>query len=224
MVQRHPRPAVAAAAAAAPRHPPAGRPRGPAAAVPDGADRAGGHDGQLRRHPRRRARRLPPVAAEPAVPGPPPRAAARHPGEDLLQVRGRQPGRLAQAEHVGAAGVLQPPGGHPEADDGDRRRPVGHGARVRLRPVRHRLRGLAGRRVVPLEAVPPHDDGDLRRDAALQPVRRHRVRPLAARRRTPTTTAASASPSPRPSPSPPPIPTPATRSAACSTTSCCTRR
>ena len=28
-------------------------------------------DGALRRHPRRRPRRLPPVAAEPAVPGPP---------------------------------------------------------------------------------------------------------------------------------------------------------
>ena len=32
-------------------------------------------------------------------------------------------------------------------------------------------------RLVPLEAVPPHDDGDLRGDAALQPVGGHRVRP-----------------------------------------------
>ena len=29
------------------------------------------------------------------------------PGQDLLQVRGRQPGRVAQAEHGGAAGLLQ---------------------------------------------------------------------------------------------------------------------
>ena len=213
-----------AAAAVAPGHPRAGRPRRPGAAVPDGAHRAGGHRRALRRHPRRRARRLPAVAAEPAVPGPPPGAAARHAGQDLLQVRGRQPGRLAQAEHVGAAGLLQPPGGHPEADHGDRRRPVGHGAGVRRRAVRHRVRDLAGRRVVPLEAVPPHDDGDLRGDAALQPVGGHRVRPLAARRRPRTTTAASASPSPRPWPWPPPIPARATRSAACSTTCCCTRR
>ena len=178
----------------------------------------------LRRHPRRRARRLPAVAAEPAVPGPPPRAPARHPGQDLLQVRGRQPGRLAQAEHVGAAGLLQPPGGHPEADDGDRRRAVGHGAGVRRRAVRHRLRDLAGRRVVPLEAVPPHDDGDLRGHAALQPVAGHRVRPLPARRR------------PRPQRQPRHRhlrggrrrrrrPRHALRArAACSTTCCCTRR
>ena len=33
--------------------------------------------------------------------------AARHPGQDLLQVRRRQPGRIAQAEHRGPAGVLQ---------------------------------------------------------------------------------------------------------------------
>ena len=43
----------------------------------------------------------------PAVPRPPAGEGARHPGPDLLQVRGRLPGRLAQAEHRGAAGVLQ---------------------------------------------------------------------------------------------------------------------
>ena len=62
------------------------------------------------------------------------------------------------------------------------RRPVGHGAGVRLGPVRHRVRDLAGRRVVPGQAVPPHDDGDLRGDAALQPVGDHRVRAVAAGR------------------------------------------
>ena len=41
------------------------------------------------------------------------------------------------------------------ADHRDRRRPVGQRAGVRLRPVRHRVRGLAGRRLVRAEAVPP---------------------------------------------------------------------
>ena len=35
--------------------------------------------------------------------------------------------------------------GHPAAHHRDRRRPVGHGAGVRLRAVRARVRGLAGR-------------------------------------------------------------------------------
>ena len=74
--------------ATAPWHPSAGRAGGSGTAVPDGADRAGGH--RRRRHPRRRARRVPPVAADP-VPGAP-LVAARHPAH-LLQVRGRQPGR-----------------------------------------------------------------------------------------------------------------------------------
>ena len=148
VVQRHPRPAVATAAAAAPGHDAAGRARRPRAAVPDGADHAGGHAGQLRRHPRRRARRLPAVEAVAAVPRPSPGEGTRYPGADLLQVRGRQPGRLAQAEHGRAAGVLQPSGGHHQADDRDRRRSVGHRAGLRHRAVRHRVRDLAGRRVV----------------------------------------------------------------------------
>ncbi len=68
-----------------------------------------------------------------------------------------------------------------------------------------------------LEALPPDDDGDLRRDAARQSLPRHRVRAL------------PAGPGPRPqrqprhrhlrgAPSPPPTPGPATPSAACSTT------
>ena len=61
-----------------------------------------------------------------------------------------------------------------EADHRDRRRAVGQRPGVRHRPVRHGVRDLAGRRVLPLEAVPPHDDGGLGRDAALQPVARSR--------------------------------------------------
>ena len=53
------------------------------------------------------------------------------PARIYYKYEGRQPGRLAQAEHRGAAGVLQPPGGHHQADHRDRRRPVGHGAGVR---------------------------------------------------------------------------------------------
>ena len=53
------------------------------------------------------ARRLPAVAAVAAVPGPPAGAGARHPGPDLLQVRGSLPGRLAQAQHRRPPGVLQ---------------------------------------------------------------------------------------------------------------------
>ena len=71
--------------------------------------------------------------------------AARHPGPDLLQVRGRLAGRLAQAEHGGAAGVLQRQGRHQAPDHRDRRRAVGHRPGLRLRPVRSRVRDLAGR-------------------------------------------------------------------------------
>ena len=161
----------------------------------------------------------------PAVPGAPAREGTRHACADLLQVRGRLAGRLAQAEHRGAAGVLQRPGRHPPADHRDRRRAVGHGAGLRLRPVRPRVRGVAGAGVLRPEAVPPDDDRDVRRRRStrspsdlteagrahpgrapgLDRLARHRDqrggRGRGAERRTPTT-----------------------RSAACSTTCCCTRR
>src|ERR1700709_2035027 len=43
----------------------------------------------------------------------------------ILQVRGRLPRRVPQAEHRGAAGVCERAGRCEEADDGDRRRPMG---------------------------------------------------------------------------------------------------
>ena len=46
------------------------------------------------------------------------------------------------------------------------------------RAVRHGVRGLAGPVVVRPEAGAAHDDGDLRRDAAPEPVGPHRGRPL----------------------------------------------
>src|ERR687885_758328 len=46
--------------------------------------------------------------------------------------------RLAKAEHRRAAGVRERAGRDQEADDRDRRRPVGLGARVRVPPLRPR--------------------------------------------------------------------------------------
>ena len=207
-----------------PGHPRAGRSRRPGSAVPDGADHAGGHRGAVRRHPGRRPRRLPDLAALAAGARPAAGEAARHPGQDLLQVRRRQPGRLAQAEHRGAAGLLQPPGGRHPADHRDRRRPVGHRAGLRDRAVRHGVRGLAGPVVVRPEAGAAHDDGDLRRDAAPEPVGPHRGRPPDPRRAPRLHRLARASRSPRRSRPPCSARTPATRSARCSTTCCCTRR
>ncbi|MDZ7733016.1 MAG: hypothetical protein U5R31_07750 [Acidimicrobiia bacterium] len=53
-------------------------------------------------------------------------AGPRHTGTHLLQVRGRQPRRVAQAQHLGAPGVLQRRRRRPAAHHRDRRRPVGH--------------------------------------------------------------------------------------------------
>ena len=60
--------------------------------------------------------------------------------------------------------------------------PVGHGAGVRLRAVRPRVRGLAGAGVVRPEALPQDDDRDLRRHRAPEPVGPHRGRPRDPRR------------------------------------------
>ena len=182
LVQRAARPADPTAAGAAPGHRAAGRAGRPGAAVPDGPDPAGGVDRAVRRHPGGGARRLPAVAAEPAVPRAPAGEGARHAGADLLQVRRRLAGRLAQAEHRGAAGVLQRQGRDQEAHHRDRRRPVGHGAGVRLRAVRPGVRGLAGAGVVRPEALPPDDDRDVRRHGAPQPLGPDRGRPHDPRR------------------------------------------
>ena len=70
-----------------------------------------------------------------------------------------------------------------QAHDRDRRGPVGHRPGVRLRGLRTRVRGLAGRRVLRRQALPPYGDGDLRRDGASQPVRPHGVGAQDPRRR-----------------------------------------
>jgi len=51
----------------------------------------------------------------------------RHAGEDLLQVRARQPGGEPQAEHGSGAGMDEQAGGREAAGDRDGRGPVGLG-------------------------------------------------------------------------------------------------
>ena len=162
------------------------------------------------------ARRVPAVAPEPAVSRASSRAGAADARAHLLQVRRREPGRQPQAQHRGRAGVLQQGSRRQEDRHRDRRRPVGIGARVRGRALRHRDSGVHGARVVQPEAVSPRVHGDLRR--ALHR-RARRWRPASAGRcwpRRPTATAASASRSRKRSRSPPTPTTPTTRSARCS--------
>ena len=166
------------------------------------------------------ARRVRAVAPDAAVPRAPLRAGARDAGEDLLQVRGRLAGRLAQAEHGRPAGLRERAGRDQEALDRDRRRPVGLLAGVRVRAVRARVRGVHGRLELRPEAVPALDDADLGRDRAPLPVGPHAVRQVAGRATRP---ARSGSRSPRPSRSRRRTRTATTRSARCSTTCCCTR-
>ena len=87
-----------------PLSPRTGEPAGPGrpdADLPAGADRAGGRRGAGDPDPGPGARGLQALAADAAAPRAPARAGARHEGAHLLQVRGRLPRRLAQAEHRG---------------------------------------------------------------------------------------------------------------------------
>ena len=84
---------------------------------------------------------------------------ARHAGPHLLQGRVGVAGRLAQAQHRGAPGLLQQAGGHHPARHRDRCRPVGLVAGVRLRPVRPRVQGVHGAGQLRAEALPQGDDG-----------------------------------------------------------------
>ena len=108
--------------------------------------------------------------------------------------------------------------------DRDRRRPVGQRARVRVQADRARVQGLHGQGLVRAEAVPALADADVGRGGRREPVRRDARRAARSSRSTPTRRAASGSRSPRRSRTRPAATTPRTRSAACSTTCCCTRR
>ena len=173
VVQHRPGSALPAASAAAPGHAAAGRPRGPGPAVPDGADRPGGDRRSYvpipeevldvyklwRPTPLFRAHRL--------------EKALEYSGPHLLQVRGRFPGWVAQAQHRRAAGVLQRRRRHPPSHHRDRRRSVGERAGLRLGPVRAGVRGLDGARLLRPEALPARADGNLRRHRARQPEPAH---------------------------------------------------
>ena len=114
------------AAAAAPGHEGAGRPRRPRAALPDGAHRAGDDRRAHRRHPRARCstscgcggrrRSCAPRRLEEALGTP---ARIYYKDESV------SPAGFAQAEHRGRAGVLQQAVGHAAAHDRDRRRASG---------------------------------------------------------------------------------------------------
>ena len=108
VVQRAAGDARAAATAAASGHERAGRARRPRAAVPDGPHRPGGVGRAVDRRPGRGARHPAAVAADAARARRAARARARHAGAHLLQGRVGVARGVAQAEHRGAAGVLQP--------------------------------------------------------------------------------------------------------------------
>ena len=168
-------------ASPAPGHQAARRSRRSFADLPDGADPPRGLNRAGDRDPGAGAGGIQALAPNAALPGSAARARARYTGAHLLQVRRRLSARFAQAEHRGGAGVRERPRRAPEADNGDRRRPVGVGAGVRVPAVRAGVRGLDGRLELRPEAVPPLDDGDLGRDGPPFSVGRDRGRTLAAR-------------------------------------------
>ena len=127
-------------------------------------------------------RRLQALAPDAAVPRAAPRARARYAGAHLLQVRGRlaAPARTSPTPRSRRPTRTRRPA-MPQARDGDRRRAVGLGARVRLLAVRAGVRGLHGRLQLRPEALPALDDGDLGRDRAPLAERPHRGRARAGR-------------------------------------------
>ena len=125
-------------------------------------------------------RDLRPVASDPAVPGAAPGAGARYAGAALLQVRGRLARGLAQAQHRGRAGLLQPRGGGDAAHHRDRRGTVGQRAGHGRRLPGRRLRGVHGAGLLRRQAVPALDDGGVRRQRHRQSVERDQRRPAGA--------------------------------------------
>ncbi len=158
------------------------------------------------------------------VPRASPGASTRDPREHLLQVRRRQPRRLAQAEHLGAAGILQSPGRRAAHRDRDRRR-VNGVRRWRWRAdVRYRGSRVHGSRQLRAEAVSALDDGSLGRRGHREP--EHAIPRRAAHilARIPIRPGHLASRSPRRSRKRRRAPTPTTRSGRCSITCCFIRR
>ena len=153
--------------------------------------------GAHHRHPRADPRRLPHVAAVAADARAAFGAGARHAGQDLLQIRRRLAGRLAQAEHRGAAGLVQQGAGRQTALDRDRRRPMGLVAGLCRLAVRHRSDRVPGPRLLRSKALSPRADGNLRRALHRFAVERDRFRPRHPCQERRTVRARSASPFPR---------------------------
>ena len=110
-----------------------------------------------------RPRLLPHVQAVTARARVLPRKGARHSGEDLLQVRGQQHIRLAQAQQRHRPGLLRQGAGPYRHYDRDRRGPVGHGPFDGQRFLRPQVPRLHGKVLLRAEALPPRSDEDIRR-------------------------------------------------------------
>ena len=165
--------------------------------------------------PRESARDLPVVASLAAVPRPPPGSGARHPGQDLLQIRRRLPGRLAQAQHRGRPGLLQRRSRHQAHRHRNRRRAVGLLDGAGRPDVRAGGAGLHGQGELRPETLPPFDDADLGRGSVRQPEHGNQFRTRRAGSKTRTTRARSAWRFPKRWKTPPRAPTPTTPWARC---------
>ena len=151
-----------------PLHPGTHEPIGPEALeplFPMGPDPAGGRrPSGTSRSPARCWTSTGSVAARAAAPGSPARGVARDHGADLLQVRGRQPGRLAQGRTPPCRRRTTTPRRAcskltTETGAGQ----WGTALSFATRPVRPGVRGVAGRGLVRPEALPPDDDRGVRR-------------------------------------------------------------
>ena len=172
----------------------------------------------LDRHPRRSPGHLLALEALAAVSRPPPRRGARHPGQDLLQVRGREPGRQPQAEY---ARSRRPTTTRRPASSASRPRPArGSGARRSRWPASSSAsRSLVYMVKVSYNQKPyrTHRDGDMGREGHPEPVGHHELRPQDTGRGPEQPGQPRASRSPRRSRTRPRTPTPTTPSARCST-------
>ena len=170
LVQHPGGPAVSGKPAITSRHEATDRSARPRPTFPHGADQAGGLAGAIHRHSEPGAGRTAAMAANTADARQPVGAGVEDDGEDLLQVRRRQSGRLAQAEHGGGAGVLQQSRGHQTALDRNRSRAVGERAGVCQQALRPRMHDLYGPHQLRAEALPQEHDARLGRRSRPEPV------------------------------------------------------
>ena len=147
-------------------------PAGPGRPLPDlphGPDPAGGLRRSGGRDPRRGARDLQAVAPHSAAPCPQAGARARYSRTPLLQVRRDLPRRFAQAQHGGAAGLLQQAGGRPGLATETGAGQWGRRSRSPAASWTWSASSSWSGQLRP-EAVPALDDGDLGRDGPPQPL------------------------------------------------------